>query len=101
MEQIMLKNVWEIENNPIFSSGGSIGDEKMASKAFKATVQSFASQKAVGGTTSTEQRIIETEKSQDRYLMEDGTESEFYIDDQDGSEDDSLGQEQRNFIKTH
>jgi hypothetical protein len=27
MEQIMLKNIWEIENNPIFSSGGSIGEE--------------------------------------------------------------------------
>jgi len=24
----MLKNIWEIENNPIFSSGGSINDEK-------------------------------------------------------------------------
>lgn len=28
MEEIMLKNIWEIENNPIFSSGGSINDEK-------------------------------------------------------------------------
>jgi hypothetical protein len=26
---IMLKNIWEIENNPIFSSGGgSVGDER-------------------------------------------------------------------------
>lgn len=24
----MLKNIWEIENNPIFSSGGSIGEER-------------------------------------------------------------------------
>lgn len=24
----MLKNIWEIENNPIFSSGGSINEEK-------------------------------------------------------------------------
>jgi hypothetical protein len=24
----MLKNIWEIENNPIFSSGGSIRDER-------------------------------------------------------------------------
>lgn len=29
-EAIMLKNVWEIENNPIFSSGGSIRDERDA-----------------------------------------------------------------------
>lgn len=29
MQEIMLKNIWEIENNPIFSSsGGSINDEK-------------------------------------------------------------------------
>jgi hypothetical protein len=28
-EEIMLKNIWEIENNPIFSSGnGSVGDER-------------------------------------------------------------------------
>jgi len=27
MEEVMLKNIWEIENNPIFSSGGSVGDE--------------------------------------------------------------------------
>ena len=24
----MLKNIWEIENNPIFSSGGSVNDEQ-------------------------------------------------------------------------
>lgn len=29
MEEIMLKNIWEIENNPIFSSSGaSVSDEK-------------------------------------------------------------------------
>ena len=27
-EHVMLKNIWEIENNPIFSSGGSVNDEK-------------------------------------------------------------------------
>jgi hypothetical protein len=28
MEEIMLKNIWEIENNPLFSSGGaSVEDE--------------------------------------------------------------------------
>lgn len=30
MEEVMLKNIWEIENNPIFSSSGngSINEEK-------------------------------------------------------------------------
>lgn len=29
MQEIMLKNIWEIENNPIFSSGGiSMADDK-------------------------------------------------------------------------
>jgi hypothetical protein len=28
MEEIMLKNIWEIENNPIFSSGASITEDK-------------------------------------------------------------------------
>lgn len=33
----MLKNIQEFENNPIFSSGGSVGDEKVAYvKSFKA-----------------------------------------------------------------
>lgn len=29
MEEIMMKNVWEIENNPFFSSGTSLHEENL------------------------------------------------------------------------
>ena len=35
----MLKNIWEIENNPIFSSGGSINDEKEFNNIDTAVIQ--------------------------------------------------------------
>ncbi|CDW78164.1 UNKNOWN [Stylonychia lemnae] len=59
MEEIMLKNIWEIENNPIFSSGGSISDEKEFTNMDAGVVKQFKQEsfKAKQSVVSQNKRI--------------------------------------------
>jgi hypothetical protein len=46
MEEIMLKNIWEIENNPIFSLGASIKEGNDSSNVKNGAIKQLNSKDA-------------------------------------------------------